>query len=43
MIPAWTLMLAPDSKEVKIETDEKKIQADWVEAVPMKQFRDSLI
>ena len=40
MIPAWRLMLAPDSKEVKIENDEEKIMPDWVEAVPLKKHMD---
>ena len=41
MIPAWSLMLAPDSKEIKIETDASKIKADWAEAVPLKEYADS--
>jgi hypothetical protein len=41
LIPAWSLMLAPDSKEIKIETDASKIKADWAEAVPLKEYADS--
>ena len=41
LIPAWSLMLAPDSKEIKIETDSSKIRAEWAEAVPLKDYADS--
>ena len=41
LIPAWSLMLAPDSKEIKIETDASKIKADWAEAVPLKNYADA--
>ena len=35
LIPAWSLLLAPDSKEVKIEVDEGKVNSDWAEVVPL--------
>ena len=41
LIPAWSLMLAPDSKEIKIETDSSKIRPEWAEAVPLKDYADS--
>ena len=39
-IPAWRLMLAPDSKEVKIEMDAEKDMSDSVEAVPLQKLMD---
>ena len=41
LIPAWSLMLAPDSKEIKIETDSSKIRPEWAEAVPLKDYADA--
>ena len=38
LIPAWRLMLAPDSKEVKIEMDPEKDVSELVEAVPLKKL-----
>ena len=41
LIPAWTLMLAPDSNEIKIETDASKIHPGWAETVPLKNYADA--
>ena len=39
-IPAWRLMLAPDSKDVKLETDADKDMSTLVEAVPLQKLVD---